>query len=93
MPNSQAASWLSKKISTWLPLTALPVSSGRIRDRYDLLTHREEEQTRLLSDSETALRELAADADKAIAALQAAGEQAYLIGSVAAGDAGVEVQL
>ena len=35
----------------------------------------------------------AADADKAIAALQAAGEQAYLIGSVAAGDAGVEVQL
>lgn len=45
--------------------TALPVSSGRIRDRYDLLTHREEEQTRLLSDSETALRELAADADKA----------------------------
>ena len=35
----------------------------------------------------------AADADKAIAALQAAGEQAYVIGAVVAGDDGVEVQL
>ena len=34
-----------------------------------------------------------ADADKAIAALQTAGEQAYVIGTVVAGDDGVEVQL
>ena len=35
----------------------------------------------------------AAEADQAIAALKAAGETAYLIGSVVNGEDGVEVQL
>jgi phosphoribosylformylglycinamidine cyclo-ligase len=33
----------------------------------------------------------AEDADKAIRALEAAGEKAYLIGSIAAGEKGVDV--
>jgi phosphoribosylformylglycinamidine cyclo-ligase len=33
----------------------------------------------------------AEDADKAIAALEAMGEKAYLIGSIAAGEKGVDV--